>query len=198
MQITFRRNKDENERNLERFAKDNWRKTRDSLKKWYSLSDDNCVEVFQESLIILWTNIKLNKVEAKYLNKSSSTYFLEICKRKSKELLRRNSKYLTTPYEINPNKECYNFQEEQVERLLSLENENENAQNEKEALVRDILMNLPSPCNELLWGYYGDGYSMKRLAEMFNYASENTVKVTKHRCCEKFRKRYKERIKSLF
>jgi len=58
--------------------------------------------------------------------------------------------------------------------------------------------NLPSPCNELLWGYYGDGYSMKKLAEKLNYANENTVKVTKHRCCEKFRIKYTEMSKSLF
>jgi DNA-directed RNA polymerase specialized sigma24 family protein len=81
---------------------------------------------------------------------------------------------------------------------LALEDDSEKAQKEKEALVREIVKDLPSPCNELLWGYYGDGHSMKMLAEMFNYASENAVKVTKHRCCEKFRVKYSERVKSLF
>lgn len=105
---------------------------------------------------------------------------------------------MTTPYEINPNRDHHDYQEDQVERILSLEDAHENIQKEKEALVRDIVKNLPSPCNELLWGYYGDGHSMKMLAEMFNYASENAVKVTKHRCCEKFRIRYSEMSKSLF
>ena len=36
------------------------------------------------------------------------------------------------------------------------------------------------------------------LAEKLNYSSENTAKVTKHRCCEKFRSRFNECIKSLF
>ena len=35
-------------------------------------------------------------------------------------------------------------------------------------------------------------------AEKLNYSSENTAKVTKHRCCEKFRSRFNECIKSLF
>ena len=198
MLISLRRNKDENERKLEKFAKEQWQKTRNYLISRYSLSEDECADVFQDSLVILWKNINENKVDSKDLGLSSSTYFMTICRNKTMELLRSKSKYVTTPYEINPNKEHHDYQEDQVERILSLEDARENVQKEKEALVRDIVKNLPSPCNELLWGYYGDGHSMKMLAEMFNYASENAVKVTKHRCCEKFRVRYSEMSKSLF
>lgn len=198
MLIGLRRNKDENERKLEKFAKEQWQKTRAFLISRYSLSEDDCADVFQDSLAILWKNINENKVDSKDLGLSSSTYFMTICRYKTMELLRSKSKYVTTSYEINPNKDHHNFQEDQVERILSLEDARENIQKEKEALVRDIVKNLPSPCNELLWGYYGDGHSMKMLAEMFNYASENAVKVSKHRCCEKFRVRYGEMSKSLF
>ena len=198
MLISLRRNKDENERKLEKFAKEQWQKTRAYLISRYSLSEDECADVFQDSLVILWKNINENKVDSKDLGLSSSTYFMTICRNKTMELLRSKSKYVTTPYEINPNKDHHNYQEDQVERILSLEDARENVQKEKEALVRDIVKNLPSPCNELLWGYYGDGHSMKMLAEMFNYASENAVKVTKHRCCEKFRVRYSEMSQSLF
>jgi RNA polymerase sigma factor (sigma-70 family) len=198
MLISLRRNKDENERKLEKFAKEQWQKTRAYLISRYSLSEDECADVFQDSLVILWKNINENKVDSKDLGLSSSTYFMTICRNKTMELLRSKSKYVTTPYEINPNKDHHDYQEDQVERILSLEDARENVQKEKEALVRDIVKNLPSPCNELLWGYYGDGHSMKMLAEMFNYASENAVKVTKHRCCEKFRVRYSEMSKSLF
>lgn len=198
MLISLRRNKDENERKLEKFAKEQWQKTRAYLISRYSLSEDECADVFQDSLVILWKNINENKVDSKDLGLSSSTYFMTICRNKTMELLRSKSKYVTTPYEINPNKDHHDYQEDQVERILSLEDARENVQKEKEALVRDIVKNLPSPCNELLWGYYGDGYSMKILAEMFNYASENAVKVTKHRCCEKFRVKYSEMSKSLF
>lgn len=198
MLISLHRNKDENEKKLERFANEQWQKTRAFLINRYSLSEDECADVFQDSLIILWKNINENKVDSKDLGLSSSTYFMTICRNKTMELLRSKSKYVTTSYEINPSKDYYDYQEDQVERILSLEETHENVQKEKEELVRDIVKNLPSPCNELLWGYYGDGHSMKMLAEMFNYASENAVKVTKHRCCEKFRVKYSERVKSLF
>ena len=187
MIISIHRHKDDNERKLEKFAKEQWQKTRAFLLSRYSLTEDECADVFQDSLVILWKNIKDNKVESEGLGMSSSTYFMTICRNKTMELLRKKSKYITTSYEINPSKENFDYQSEQVDKILALEEDNENAQKEKEALVRDIVKNLPSPCNELLWGYYGDGHSMKMLAEMFNYASENAVKVTKHRCSEKFR-----------
>ena len=198
MQISLQRHKDEKEVRIEKFAKEQWQKTRLYLQNRYSLSEAECADVFQDSLIILWKNIKENKVEAGNLGMSSSTYFMTICRNKTMELLRSKSKYITTSYEINPSKEHFDYQEEQVEKILSMDDDYEKAQKEKEALVRDIVKNLPSPCNELLWGYYGDGHSMKMLAEMFNYASENAVKVTKHRCCEKFRLKYNEMNKSLF
>ena len=190
MILSLHRHKDDNERKLEKFAKEQWQKTRAFLLSRYSLSEYECADVFQDSLV--------KKVEAESLGMSSSTYFMTICRNKTMELLRKKSKYITTSYEINPSKEHFDYQSEQVDKILALEDDSEKAQKEKEAMVRDIVKDLPSPCNELLWGYYGDGHSMKMLAEMFNYASENAVKVTKHRCCEKFRIRYSEREKSLF
>ena len=191
------KHKDDKEKILEEIAKKHWQRTRAFLLSRYSLTEDECADVFQESLIILWNNIIDNKVETKELNVSSSAYFMTICRNKTMEMLRRKSKYISTPLDVNPNSDQFNYQGKQVERLLAMDESHEEAQKEKEALVREIIMNLPSPCNELLWGYYGDGYSLKALAEMFNYASENVVKVTKHRCCEKFRVRYLERSKSL-
>ena len=198
MIISLHRHKDDQERKLEKFAKEQWEKTRAFLLSRYSLSEDECADIFQDSLVILWNNIKENKVEADGLGMSSSTYFMTICRNKTMELLRRKSKFVTASYDISPSKELFNHQMEQVDKILALEDDGERAQKEKEALVREIVNNLPSPCNELLWGYYGDGHSMKMLAEMFNYASENAVKVTKHRCCEKFRLKYNEMSKSLF
>ena len=198
MLISLRGNKDEVEIKIEGFAHKQWQKTRAFLISRYPLSEDECADVFKDSLEILWKNLKEKKVNSTDLGLSSSTYFMTICRNKTMELLRRKSKLVTTPYDINPAQSHQDYQEDQVEKILSLEDARESVQKEKEALVRNIVKNLPSPCNELLWGYYGDGHSMKMLAEMFNYASENAVKVTKHRCCEKFRVRYKEMSKSLY
>ena len=166
MMVSLHRRKNDKERKLEKFAKEQWQKARAFLLNRYSLTEDECADVFQDSLVILWKNIIENKVEAEGLGMSSSTYFMTICRNKTMELLRKKSKYVTTSYEINPSKEHFDYQSEQVDKILALENDSEKAQKEKEALVREIVKDLPSPCNELLWGYYGDGHSMKMLAEM--------------------------------
>ena len=198
MIISLHRHKDEKEARLEKFAKEQWHKTKAFLLNRYSLTEDECADVFQDSLIILWKNICDNKVDAEDLAMSSSTYFMTICRNKTMELLRNKGRYVTESYDINLSKEYLNFQNEQIENILLMEDDFENAQKEKEALVREIVNNLPSPCNKLLWGYYGDGLSMKMLAKMYNYASESAVKVTKHRCCEKFRLKYSEMSNSLY
>lgn len=180
---------------LEQFAKTQKEKIIAYLQGKFSLPTADCEDIFQESFITLYSNIQSGKLEK--LTSSIFTYFVGICKNKAFELMRSNGKYVSTPYEINTGSQN-SFLDEQVEKILLLESESESVQKKKEALVRDIVRDLPSPCDELLWGFYRDGYSMKKLAEKFDYASESTVKVTKYRCCEKFRNRFNECIKTLF
>ena len=193
MQISLFRHKDNNV--LEQFIIAQKEKAIAFLQGKFSLPSADCEDIFQEAIITLYNNIKNEKLEN--LTSSISTYFMGICRNKAYEFMRGKGKIITTPYEITSGSQR-SFLDEQVEKVLLLESESESLQKKKEALVRNIVRDLPSPCDELLWGYYRDGFSMKILADRFNYASENDVKVTKHRCCEKFRNRYNECIKSLF
>ncbi|MDO4757165.1 MAG: sigma-70 family RNA polymerase sigma factor [Parabacteroides sp.] len=193
MQISFLPHSDE--RLLEKFARVQRNKTIAYLKKQFSLPSDDCEDIFQEAFITLFNNIQEGKL--KELTSSISTYFMAICKNKTLELLRSRGNFVSSSFEVNVSGSI-TFLDEQVDKILMLESDDEILQERKEALVRNIVRDLPSPCDELLWGYYRDGFSMKDLAEKLNYASENTVKVTKHRCCEKFRNRFNECLKSLF
>lgn len=193
MQIALFRHKDN--KLLEQFVSAQKRKTIAYLQGQFSMPLIDCEDIFQDALITLYNNIKSGKLEK--LTSSISTYFMGICKNKAYEFMRSKKKIVSTQYEIN-SAPHNTFLDEQVEKILLLESESESFQKKKEALVRDIVRDLPSPCDELLWGYYRDGFSMKILADRFNYSSENAVKVTKHRCCEKFRNRFNECVKSLF
>ena len=193
MQIEFFQHK--HNKLLEQFVFSQKGKAIAYLQGKFAIPLADCEDIFQESFVTLYRNIQNGKFEI--LSSSLSTYFIGICRNKALEFLRGKSKYINMPFEIN-NTEKTTFLDEQVEKILMLESESESIQKKKEALVRDIVRNLPSPCDELLWGYYRDGFSMKILADKFNYASENAVKVTKHRCCEKFRNRFNECVKSLF
>ena len=178
---------------IDEFVKSQRVKTISYLQRNFSISTADCEDIFQDSFMILYHNVQAGKLDD--LTSSISTYFVSICRNKAMELLRRNGKYIQSPIEseeVSSDK----FLESKINSILSFDDDGHNIE-QKEALVRDIVKNLPSPCNELLWGFYRDGLSMKELAERYGYSNENTAKVTKHRCCDKFKKRFTEMLNKL-
>lgn len=181
---------------LNKFASREWGKVLAFLKNRFGISDDDCKDIFQESFIILYDNIIAGKLEE--MTASLSTYFMSICRNKALEMLRKVSKSVDVDNEMSLSLMDGEIQNDKIESLLALDDSDESIIEQREELVRDIVKSLPTPCNELLWGFYRDNLSMKALAEIYDYKSEGVVKVTKHRCCEKFRARYNELCSSLF
>lgn len=187
------RQKDDIERRIEKFVKEQWQKTRVLLLSRYSLSDDECADVLNDSLVILWQNIKGEKVGVDCLGpeeKSNANYFMTICRNKTMELLRSKNRFTNISPKQDQDKETIQFLPDKIEKILALDEDHSEYQEEKDDLVRTIIKDLPSPCNELLWGYYGNGDSIKDLAQDYYKGSESAVKVTKHRCTNKFRQRF--------
>lgn len=187
------RQKDDIERRIEKFVKEQWQKTRVLLLSRYSLSEDECADVLNDSLVILWQNIKGEKVEVDCLGpeeKSNANYFMTICRNKTMELLRSKNRFTNISPKQDQDKETIQFLPDKIETILALDEDHSEYQEEKDDLVRSIIKDLPSPCNELLWGYYGNGDSIKDLAQDYYKGSESAVKVTKHRCTNKFRQRF--------
>lgn len=180
---------------LGKFAAEQWHKTLLFLRKNFPLSEDDCKDVFQESFLILHRNIGEGKTDN--LKSSLSTYFIGICRNKAMEMLRSKSKNVESS-SIDSVFTENGVQPDKAKKLLDIYDSVSDVEEEKEKIVQRIVNALPSPCNELLWGFYRDNFNMKTLADMFGYGSENSVKVTKHRCCEKFRRRYKEISQRLF
>lgn len=178
---------------LNHFASAEWGKTLHYLNKAFGLSYSDCQDIFQESFVILYKNIAEGKIVE--LTCSLSTYFMSICRNKAMEMLRSISKMPIVDDETSLTLMNGEFKEDKINALIALDNDD--FENEKQNLINGIVNNLPHPCNELLWGYYRDGLSLKTLAQIFNY-SEGSVKVVKHRCTEKFRIRYQKLIKTLF
>ena len=178
---------------IEEFVKSQRVKTISYLQRNFSISNADCEDILQDSFMVLYHNAKEGKLDE--LSSSVSTYFISICRNKAMELLRRENKYFHQPIN-NSERSSDHFFEDKINNILSLDDDGEDIE-QKEAIVRDIVKDLPSPCNELLWGFYRDGLSMKELAERYGYASENTAKVTKHRCCDKFKMRFTEMLNKL-
>lgn len=185
-----------NDQELNAFALKEWPKVLSFLKNRFGMEEDDCKDIFQESFIILYTNIQSGKLNE--MTASPSTYFISICKNKALEFLRGSARSVNVDNEMSLSLMDGDVKTEKIEALLALDEGDSALEAQKEELVQSIVKDLPSPCNELLWGFYRDNLSMKSLAEMFNYSSESSVKVTKHRCCEKFRARYNELCNKLF
>ena len=184
------------ERELNTFAAKEWPKVLNFLNNRFGIHEDGCKDIFQESFIILYTNIQSGKLQD--MTASLSTYFTSICKNKALEFLRGSARSVNVDSEMSLSLMDGEVKNEKIEALLALDEGDSALEAQKEELVQSIVKDLPSPCNELLWGFYRDNLSMRALADMFNYSSESSAKVTKHRCCEKFRARYIELCNKLF
>lgn len=155
------------------------------IKKEFSMTDDDAEDLFQDSFLALFQNVKSGKL--KKLTSSLSTYFISICRNKALKMMRQQKKctkidvdFLKTENEI-----------EKADIIIDIYELNSSLEEKKLLLARKLVSELPSPCNELLWGVYRDNLPLKVLAEMYNYTA-GSIKVVKHRCCEKFKKKYIE------
>lgn len=182
------------QQDLNVFAFEQWDKTLAYLQGAFSLSRSDCEDIFQEAFIVLYNKILEGHLA---LTASMSTYFIGICRNKALERLRGMGQELNI-IDDYPSMTKDVYEDERIDRLLALEDNTELIESRKEAIVRDIVSKLPAPCDKILWGFYRDGFSMKTLAQMYNYKSEGSVKVTKHRCSEKFKARFMEIANRLF
>jgi RNA polymerase sigma factor (sigma-70 family) len=179
---------------LNQFAADQWDKALAYLQGTFSMSRSDCEDIFQDAFIVLYKKITSGQLA---LTAKLSTYFIGICRNKAYEKMRGMGKELNI-IDDYPSSTKDEFEDERIDRLLALEDNTEQIETRKEAIVREIVSKLPEPCDKILWGFYRDGFSMKTLAAMYNYKSEGSVKVTKHRCGEKFKSRFMELSNYLF
>lgn len=171
-----------------------WDKALSYLQGNFSLSRSDCEDVFQDALIFIHKKLTTGELT---LTSKISTYFIGVCRNKAYEKLREKGKELNIIDDF-PSTAKDEYEDERIDRLIALEDDTSQIEARKEAIVREIVSKLPSPCDQILWGFYCDGFSMKTLAKMYNYKSEGSVKVTKHRCSEKFKARYMEISRRLF
>ena len=92
------------------------------------------------------------------------------------------------------------FRDDMLDEVITMDSVQEEAErvDRQEAAVREVVRNLPDPCNKLLWGFYFENYSMRDMAAMYGYRSADSVKTLKNRCMNRFEARMREVYKHLF
>lgn len=149
------------------------------LERNYSLDEEDAKDVFQDSSLALFQNIKNGKLVS--LTSTLSSYFMQICINQALKKLRGNDKNIRLEDDFN---------EQKINELLSFGEENITSR--QKDVMRDLVQNLPKPCDDILWYFYGDNLSLQTIADLLNYNNANSVKTTKSRCLGKLKEKFEQ------
>lgn len=156
------------------------------LYRVYSLDDDSANDVFQESSLALYKNLQDGKLVD--LKSTLSTYFLQICINQARKELSKKRK--TIPLNDITLKQKDEYCDNKIDELLGFGEES--ITNEQKNMMREIVQNLPKPCDDILWYFYGDNLDMQTIADILDYKNADTVKSTKSRCMSKLKNKFNQ------
>lgn len=197
---------------LNRFIADNRCKVLACLRKRFSLSDDDFNDVFQNSSIALFLNIRDGKLkelptDIKLENKSSKPkpndrlfpYFLGICINQTLKLISKHKKNVPL-FDDSKLTNDEIFRQDKIDELYQLCTEDEEAEqiSQSEKIVQDIIAAMPDTCKNIFQGYYWDNLTTTVIADMFGFANANSVKTQKYKCLQKFRNKYNELTSKIY
>lgn len=182
---------------LNRFIADERNKILAYLRKRYSLSDDNLSDIYQESSLALFLNIREGKLTN--LTSTLSTYFLGICINQSLKFLGKQ-KRIASLFDDNKFTNKNAFRQDKIDELYQLCTEDEQAEQiaRSENFVQNIITSMPDTCKNVFQGYYWDNLSTNTIADMFGFANANSVKTQKYKCLQKFRNKYNELMNKIY
>lgn len=178
--------------------------------RFTSMSESDIEEIFGNSEIALFEKVHrgelqvadgkikiLNEGKLEDMRSTLLTYFNKVTWFQALKYLRNKGN--DADYDDNfptLNDQTTNpLNDQQIETLLSLTSDG--LTDEQKSLMRDIVKDLPSPCEEILWSFYGDGLDMEAIAHLVGSKNADVAKQQKSRCMSKLRARF-EKIKAEF
>ena len=162
------------------------------LRNRLSISTDDAEDIYQDACIALFDNIKRGKL--KTLTCSLSTYFTQICLNMGYNFVNRGHS-ITSFDQMLENTQYDEYGLAQLEAGLGL---GDGLSSEQTAMMRDIVQDLPYPCEDILWAYYGDDLSMKEIADVIGFNGADSVKSKKSQCMSKLKERFTRIIKIFY
>lgn len=182
---------------LNRFIADEKNKVLAYLRKTFSVSDDDLSDIYQESSVALFMNLRDGKLTN--LTSTLSTYFLRICINQTLKFLSKQNKVVPLFDDRRlTNKES--FRSDKIDELYGLCIEDEEAEkvSRSEKMVQSIIESMPDTCKNVFQGYYWDNLTTTTIADLFGFANANSVKTQKYKCLQKFRSKYNELMDRIY
>lgn len=150
------------------------------IGKQSGLDEETCKDVYQQSIVILFENIRDGKL--KELTSSLKTYIFSIGRNKAREHRLYQVRYGSTssivPDTSNENDIDHETREEQFET------------------IEKSLNALVDPCKGILMDFYYYKKSIKEITERFGYKNTDSTKNQKSKCMKKLRSLVKDKIKA--
>jgi len=146
------------------------------VKKNYFIDEDLAKDIFQETVITFYFNVKQNKV--KDTGSTIKTYLFAIGKNIALNKLRKTKKEIRI--DLNE-KYVYQLHENNLTEDLFEENETQ-------AFFKTQLAKLGENCQRLLTLFYFDNNSMEAIASKMRYKNDNVAKSQKNRCIKALQK----------
>lgn len=182
---------------LNKFISDERGRVLSYLRKTFSVSDDDVDDIYQESSIALYQNIRDGRLSN--LTSSLSTYFLRICINQTLKLVGKQKKVVPL---FDDSSITYKdvFRSDKIDELYQLctEDDEQERHSRSEKIVNSILQTMPDTCRNIFQGYYWDNLTTNTIADMYGFSNANSVKTQKYKCVDKFRKKYNELMSKIY
>ena len=182
---------------LNRFIAEERNKVLTYLRKTFYVSDDDLSDIYQESSVALFMNIRDGKLSN--LTSTLSTYFLRICINQTLKFIGKQKKVVPMFDDSKlTNKDT--FLPDKIDELYQLCTEEEEAEkiSQSQKIVLSIIGTMPDTCKNVFQGYYWDNLTTTTIADMFGFANANSVKTQKYKCLQKFRNKYNELMNRIY
>ena len=182
---------------LNRFLAEEKGKVQAYLRKKFSISDDDLDDIYQESSMALFLNIRDGKLAD--LTSTLSTYFLRICINQALKFIGKQQKVVPL-FDDSTITNKDEFRSDKIDELYRLCTEDEDAERvaQSERIVQNIIEVMPDTCKNIFQGYYWDNFTTSTIADMFGFANANSVKTQKYKCLQKFRNKYNELMRKYY
>lgn len=167
--VSFRNN---DEKEIERFYNQYRKEFITWAVKSFRCSKDEAIEIFQQSMVIFYENVKNGKI--KNIESNPKTYLFAIGKNKIYEKLRAESRQ-------NPLSKDETAHEPEIEEEVYKNEEH------KLKAVEKSLKKLGDPCQNILQQFYYHRASMEDIAQNMNYKNAATVKNLKYKCLQRLK-----------
>ena len=182
---------------LNRFIAEERNKVLAYLRKTFPVSDDDLSDIYQESSVALFVNIREGKLSN--LTSTLFTYFLRIC-------INQTLKFMSKQKNVVPlfddsrltNKDSFRL--DKIDELYQLCTEDEDAEkvSRSEKIVQSIIESMPDTCKNVFQGYYWNNLTTATIADMYGFSNANSVKTQKYKCLQKFRSKYNELMSKIY